>query len=519
MIPVSAPEATDAVSKSIGLFVFSVLEAFPVGVITTDSRGRIDFVNSAAARILESAEDGLTGRRIADLLPEIRSLGFCALLDGEQSARLDSLGLIRETRAHRADGRSVPIQLAANRFEMGKTTRCAFMLWDISGHKEAEAALLEGREKIRALLETVPNAIITTDEHGLIESFNLAAEPMFQCTAEDVVGQRLGVLLPSLEPSRPGPSALKVLAEHETTARRKDGSEFPAEIAVGEINFAGERLLACAVKDISDRVRAERQARQAREQLIQAERLASLGSLVAGVAHEINTPVGIGVTAASHLQEALVELSKAYRSGQLRRTDLERFLEESDQATRILETNLRRASELIISFKQVAVDRANSDRRAFRIDKYLAGLMLSLKPQLKGTAIKVRIDCAEDLEVYSDPGALAQILTNLVLNSLTHGYEDGDSGNLAIKVEMANGTVHLYFSDDGRGIPPENLGRIFDPFFTTRRGSGGSGLGLHVVYNLVTRTLGGTVSCSSEPARGTKFEIVFPGTERGSSGK
>jgi signal transduction histidine kinase len=276
------------------------------------------------------------------------------------------------------------------------------------------------------------------------------------------------------------------------------------------MNLAGRELLACVIKDISDRVWAEKQAQEARAQLIEAEKLASLGELVAGVAHEINTPVGIGVTAVSHLREKYEILQRSYLDNGLKRSALEEFLNACDQSTQIIQSNLRRASELINSFKQVAVDRSSSEQRRFFVKEFIDELLLSLRPRLKHTGHQFDVRCADSLEITGYPGALSQILTNFIMNSLMHAYGPQEAGQISIGVRALGDQIELSYADDGRGIKREHLRRIFDPFFTTRRGGGGSGLGLHIVYNLVKKALGGDIRCESPPGEGTLFVIRFP---------
>jgi ligand-binding sensor domain-containing protein/signal transduction histidine kinase len=245
-------------------------------------------------------------------------------------------------------------------------------------------------------------------------------------------------------------------------------------------------------------------------QLVQSEKMASLGSLVAGIAHEINTPVGVGVTAASTLQEWAQRLQKLHTDGKLTRSELERFIGVTGDSTQILMTNLQRAAELIRSFKQVAVDQSSGERRRFPLKAYVDEVLLSLAPRLNRTGHTVTVDCPADLELDSYPGALAQIVTNLVTNSLVHAFPEGRRGHIGISAREEPGGVVLRYADNGIGMSPEHLKRIYDPFFTTKRGSGGSGLGMHIVYNLVTQRLGGTIDATSAPDQGTTFEVRLP---------
>lgn len=247
--------------------------------------------------------------------------------------------------------------------------------------------------------------------------------------------------------------------------------------------------------------------KQAEVQLIQTEKMAALGGLVAGIAHEINTPIGIGVTAASFLVEKTTAFTQLFKSGKMKRSDLEKFLDLAQQSSRMTFANLNRATELIQSFKQVAVDRASESKRVFHLAAYLEEILLQLSPKLKATQLTVEVLGDRDLAIDSYPGAFSQIVTNLVVNSLLHAYEPGDRGRITITFRQTEKILIFEYADDGKGIPTENIKKIFEPFFTTKRGRGGSGLGLHIVYNLVTQKLGGTIQCESVSSRGTKFII------------
>jgi predicted ATPase/signal transduction histidine kinase/tRNA A-37 threonylcarbamoyl transferase component Bud32 len=248
----------------------------------------------------------------------------------------------------------------------------------------------------------------------------------------------------------------------------------------------------------------------AQTELVKAEKMAALGGLVAGIAHEINTPIGIGVTAASLIADKIEELSESLQKGLLKRSDLDKFMDTLKQSSMIVLSNLNRAAELIRSFKQVAVDQSSEGRRAFKLKAYLEEVLLNLQPKLKRTKINVLIDCPDNIILDSFPGLISQIATNLVMNSLVHAYDSGDNGTICFSVSQQPQYLSFDYSDDGKGIPPDNIGKIFDPFFTTRRGQGGSGLGLHIVYNLVTQKLQGTITCESQVGVGTKFMMQIP---------
>jgi signal transduction histidine kinase len=251
------------------------------------------------------------------------------------------------------------------------------------------------------------------------------------------------------------------------------------------------------------------QLKRTQKQLVQSEKMAALGSLVAGIAHEINTPVGIGVTAASHLELKTHEVERLYTHGLMTRTNLEEYFRTAIESTRIIMTNLKRAANHIRSFKQVAVDQTHEEKRPFKLKAYLDEVLLSLHPELKKTPHRVLLDCPPDLTIDSYPGAFSQILTNLVMNSLIHAFPPGVEGCIELQLYQANQTLWMRYSDNGIGIKAEECARIFEPFYTTRRGQGGHGLGLHIVYNLVTRRLQGQITCESSPA-GTTFLIHVP---------
>jgi len=249
---------------------------------------------------------------------------------------------------------------------------------------------------------------------------------------------------------------------------------------------------------------------QTQSTLVEQEKMASLGNLVAGVAHEINTPVGIGVTAASHLQEVVQNFEKLYLSGAMKRSDMEGFLSVCLDSTKILESNLHRAAKLIASFKQVAVDQSSDNIRQFLLGDYVEEILISLKPEFKNRPIEFDVDIDQNLSVCLNPGAFSQIITNLVINSITHAFEVDRNGKIRITGRAEGENVCLQYEDDGKGMDGETLRQIFDPFFTTERGAGGSGLGMHILYNLVNQSLGGVVRCESELGEGVRFTIRFP---------
>jgi signal transduction histidine kinase len=255
------------------------------------------------------------------------------------------------------------------------------------------------------------------------------------------------------------------------------------------------------------------------DKLVHSEKMASLGNLVAGISHEINTPLGIAVTSASSLHEETSTMQKRFNDNTLKRSDMDAFLQHSEQASNILLQNLGRASNMIRSFKQVAVDQTTEDWRTVELKNYIDEILMSLRPKLKCKKIDVINDCDSGLTIYTNPGAIYQIISNFILNSLVHAYDEPmHTGVIRIYAKQENGLVTLEYMDDGKGVADEIRKRMFDPFFTTKRGQGGSGLGLNIVYNLINTTLHGKVDVASAPDKGTKFVTIFPVQyERGAS--
>jgi signal transduction histidine kinase len=257
----------------------------------------------------------------------------------------------------------------------------------------------------------------------------------------------------------------------------------------------------------------------AQQNLIDAERLAALGGLVAGVAHEVNNPIGISLTVASSFARRAEMFEAELKSNsQLRRSQLEEFVKSSREAAQQLVANLHRAGELIQSFKQVAVDRSLAERRQFSLSEATDQIVASLRPVLKQASIALLVDVPEGQLIDGYPGSYGQILTNLFLNAANHAFADGRSGTISISARpRGNDDVEIIFADNGAGMTPDVQRQAFDPFFTTRRNEGGTGLGLHIVYNLVTQQLGGRMMLDSRLGQGTTFRIIMPKAAKGGS--
>ncbi|ACA15487.1 integral membrane sensor signal transduction histidine kinase [Methylobacterium sp. 4-46] len=302
-------------------------------------------------------------------------------------------------------------------------------------------------------------------------------------------------------------------------ARKVPGAEARDEI--------GDMAAAVAVfrENALARLRAEAELRRAKEQaeaalaelretqasLIEAEKLAALGGLVAGVAHEVNNPVGISLTVASTLSQRCEAFAADLAGGPLRRSQLTGFIEAVQEASKQLVANLMRAGDLVQSFKQVAVDRSQDNRRRFDLGETCAQIIASLRPELRTARIALALDLPPGLVMESFPGPLGQVLTNLFLNAVRHGFPDGRAGTIRLAAEpLGSDRVVLTFSDDGVGMSEEVARRAFEPFFTTRRDSGGTGLGLHLAFNIVTHQLGGRITLHAAPGAGSRFVLTLP---------
>jgi PAS domain S-box-containing protein len=288
-----------------------------------------------------------------------------------------------------------------------------------------------------------------------------------------------------------------------------------AQQALEEANLSLERTVVQRTTELQS-ANAELSATlenlmQSKEALVRSEKLAALGRLVAGVAHELNTPIGNSLLSASTLAERTEEFSREASAGAGGAAALSGYAQDAREASRILLRNLERAGEIIRSFKQVAVDQASSQRRAFALDEVVEEVMLTHRPMLRGSRVEIRADIPSGLRFDSYPGPLGQVLGNLITNAALHGYDHGASGTVEITAgAQGKDRVRIAVRDRGQGIAREHLARIFDPFFTTRMGRGGSGLGLGICHNIVEKTLGGTIEVESQVGKGTTVITVVP---------
>lgn len=374
------------------------------------------------------------------------------------------------------------------------------------------------------ILQTVADPIIAFKPTDLtIFTVNKATKRLFGYSQEDIINKPVTDLV-SAEKLNALLKQKSISSYCEIEGYRADGKKLLLEVSLAKTALNESNYYTLILKDISDRkeqeqkvIKAKQQAEDAleklkdmQEYLVQTEKLAALGQLVAGIAHEVNTPLGIAVTTASHINGEINALIEDYNSEELTEEAFNNALNKVQESVKLLLKNANRASQLIRGFKTVAVDQTNAERRSFRLKLYLDDILDSLKPKFKKTKITIDVDCEYTIELNSYPGFLAQIFTNLLINSLDHGYEAGKSGKILIQVKQ-KGSSHLtiLYKDNGKGISEDVYQQIFEPFYTTRRGEGGSGLGMHIVHNLVVGPLGGQIEIL-DSSNGATFLITLP---------
>jgi two-component system NtrC family sensor kinase len=291
-------------------------------------------------------------------------------------------------------------------------------------------------------------------------------------------------------------------------------SKEEAQQALAETNNRLEQRVEERTENLQDAINelhnTLKNLRNTQSQLIESEKLASLGAMVAGVAHEINTPIGLCITTHSFIKDMFKDMRKRFENDSISKSNFTEFMTNMEESVDILSKNLERAAKLIKSFKHVSEDQAGEAARKFNLEEYLQEILSTLHPKLKMTQHLVNINCASDIDLYGYPGALSQVITNLVMNSLLHGFENVVKGTITIEVERQhNERVEIRYADDGQGLTKEVQVKIFEPFFTTKRGYGGTGLGMHLVYNLVSQTLQGSIQLQ-QASKGCAFIITIP---------
>jgi PAS domain S-box-containing protein len=522
-----------------------VADSVPVMLVHWDRDMRCRWANASYAAYYGRTPAQMTGMHMreligAEFLERVRT-NFERVLAGETvSYEASPPGEGRRAVFH--------VQLVPERSADGVVNGWFGVLLDVTARHQAERELRDSEARFSAIFHDspAPLAVVALDE-GLIRDVNQAWTALWGYAREQVVGRHVTEVLRVDDPKM-RTDVYRGLVEVGQVNRR----EFTAASARGEARIAlvsgrvvtlnGERSVLWSYMDVTELRRAQREIealnetleatvqrrtaelRRANDELVgalenlktsqdallQSEKLAALGRLVAGVAHELNTPIGNALLTASTVNEHAEEFARQAQAG-LRRSVLESFVSGTLQASQILLRNLAKAAELIRSFKQISADQSSSQRRDFSLREVVDEVLLAHHPVLKKTAVTVQNDVPDGIRLDSYPGPLGQVLGNLVTNAVLHGYDGRSPGKVLISARLdRNEIVEIAVRDDGCGISEANLKRVFDPFFTTRMGRGGTGLGLSICHRIVTESLGGTVRVASRYGEGTSFMVRIP---------
>jgi two-component system NtrC family sensor kinase len=507
--------------------VRQVFDIIPVRVALLNREHRYLYVNREWSRFFGKPKDIVLGATIAEVLDEehladVRPWAERALA----GAVAESDGWIELPWGRRYVRRTfAPMCDAAGAIE-------AYFVFssDLTDLRLTEQNLVEqsaarnASEALSAAIVAVAtDCIITIDGTGRIVEFNPAAERTFGHRRADVLGRPIAasIVPPHLRRSdahgfesflAPG-ECLAMGRWIEIEAIRADGTIFPAELTVTEVHLPGRHLFTAYMRDLTAAREAEAEIQRQRSALQQSEmmKVAILGQLVVGIAHEINTPVGNALAASSQTREETALLETLFATGKLRRGELEGYLATIKKLSDILMRNCQRAGQLIRDFKQVAADQTSGQRRRFDLADQLRETLRTLQHRFDRAKVPLVTDLPANILMDSVPGALSQIVINLAENALVHAFPTDTGGSLTVSAkQIAQDRVEISVADDGKGITQEVLPKIFDPFFTTNRGAGNTGLGLHIVHNLVTGPLGGTIQVKSAIGGGTQFVLRLP---------
>ncbi|CAN1211144.1 ATP-binding protein [Tumidithrix helvetica PCC 7403] len=537
------------------------LDAMPVGILIVNPQGEPDYINQAGQLLFGQDLDrhnpapasyqfyvagttelypeeiaplsqALQGKSIATDNIELRYQNQVIPLEVRGTPIYDEAGNIthaivvfqniterKQAEKLREDyNRTLEQQVAERTVELEK---------EITERKAVEISLTKSEARSHAILSAIPDLMFNVTGDGIYLGYIYSDNTIDLLPSDfDPVGKHISQFLPEEICDR------HLFHMHQALITGKIQIYEQQVLVNGKLQdeevrivVSGQNEVLFMVRDISDRKQAEaalykknaelasalEELKNTQKQLVESEKNAALGGMVAGIAHEVNTPVGSSLMAASILDNATRKFKESFDRGELKKSSLQAYLEKAKSSCEILLANLQRAAELIQNFKQVAVDQASLEQRTFAVKQYIEGVLISLEPQLKHTPHKVSVHGDAEIVMRSYPGAFSQIVTNLVMNSLTHAYHGIDKvGQLRFDLTLQEDNVLITYSDDGKGIPADSLAKIFEPFFTTARDRGGSGLGLHIIYNLVTQNLKGTIVCESAMGVGTKFILTLP---------
>lgn len=468
-----------------------------------------------------------------------------------------------ETLFRHKNGNNFYVLISGTCFTVARESFVLYVMQDITDQHERETSRqdavrqLSERESVLAtVFKLVPDTLtITSMADGRYVDVNRNWTPLSGFLPEEAIGRTSTELKIWAYPEQRTRMVEAILVEGEIrnmiiSFRHKDGHVFQCRVSGTKFETSDGKYLLLSARNIDQEIATENARFQAekeihemtvqlearvaqrtiklehannelavamdslkhtQDELVRSEKMAALGSLVAGVAHELNTPIGNSVTVASTLQDQTRDLLNVINQGGLRKSSLDQYLENIRYGSEILMRTLGVASELIRSFKQVAVDQSSNQRRQFDLKDALQEVVLTLHPMYKATPYTLEMDLESNIQMDSFPGPLGQIITNFMTNALSHAFEDRSEGKIYICSKLVDEyRAIVVFSDDGLGISETNIKKVFDPFFTTKLGQGGSGLGLNIAYNLVTGVLGGSLKLESKLGYGTRFTMVLP---------
>jgi len=417
--------------------------------------------------------------------------------------------------------------------------------------KLTQKALVESEDVYRTLYYAFHDPIVTFDTlDKKIIQVNQATVELFRCKNwESLIGiSPLKISVGSQYGSKSSEEQMDIEIAHALEEgshrffwvfKRFDGTTFDAEVSLAKAHIHGKTIVFGSIRDITLLKRYQRRMENLNErlehnvkrrtlelenaneelrqmvdylsatqdQLVQSEKMASLGNLVAGVAHELNTPVGNGLTGMTWLSELSERVRNLYASKELSEEDFEDYLKNVSNVTRSVTVGLKKAAGLIRSFKQVAVDQSNEEKRRFFIKEYIEEILISLNSNLRDKDIKISVNIDEGTSLFGYVGGFSQIITNLVLNSVKHGFKGSSGGNIIISAKTIDEVLHMSYSDNGYGMSQDTIEKIYEPFFTTNRNYGGTGLGMHIVYNIVSTRFNGEIDVKSHLGEGVEFII------------
>lgn len=526
----------------------------PDAVLVRDvNSGEIVDCNPRFREMFGYGQDQIQGLMPADLSANEPTYDAAALQRWVERVR-DEGAQFFEWRSRRKDGTVFWSEISMTRFEMANGQRTVSTIRDISDRKQAEAMAQEFEHSLQQVYQNLPVAVFAINARHQITFWNPHMTRLTGVHSQEVVGTTdtwrgiylsarpclvdvlvAGTKAEDLNRFYPGKlyasSIIPGATEGEDFFAHLDGSRgmwlrycaAPLRDAQGHITGAIETLIDVTQlkrtqttleelnRDLEARVEARNvELKHAMGQLVQSEKLAALGSLVAGIAHELNTPIGNVMTVASTMKEEVADFSHRLVSGTARRSDVEKSAARLQEASILIERNAVKAAKLINDFKEVAVDQSSTRRRSFALEAVVGDVLTTISPAFKMTRHQVAVDIAPELVLDSYPGPLEQVLTNFLTNSLNHGFEGLQEGRITIHAHLDGDHVVIEYADNGCGIATANLQHLFEPFYTTKLGHGGSGLGLYIVYNLITNVLGGSVAPHSAPGEGMRFVLRLP---------